>query len=635
MKIRTLTLFSFFLTSFLQGQNLDTLPAVDTEVLARAYYPDDRDAPAYYLLKSKKVFYRKRGNKTEQVTVVHEKLQIFSAKGYEYATINIQLLELNGVKERLDNFQGVTYSLDVNGEVENTRVDIQNVLTSNLSDNFVGKSITMPQVGIGSIIEYSYTVVSPFLYDIPTIEVQSAIPVEELVAEIAVLDEQKVNVFQKGLYDFKIEVDTLLSPGLFKPIRNFSIHQKNIPAMVQEPLMGDINLFLATLEFNVFGYVDLGRGVIEEFPNTWEKVLLEYNSNDDFQYAQKARSFYKEDLIQSDSITGVMSLVRNKIKWNEQFGAIAEYGIRDAYRLGKGNVADMNLTLLSMLRSLGIESYPVFTSSKFNGPIFFPKSDAFDYLIVAVKNGEEYIYLDASDKYVGINDLPSWIQNSEAFILKSKKEIERVVLNKSSPGISTTLLSYDINDRGIVTGKLQRRMMNYFAADFRAEYDEKYQPFIGDLSLDSYEVKNLDLVFEPLVERISFHGDQDVYKAEKEISFVPLLFESIKDQLFEATTRITPIEFGNKFNQRYVVQVELPEQYTIKSAPIKKSYLLPENLGQIDFESSSVKNQYKLILNFQINSPVISSEYYPYLVEYFEFLIKYTNEKVVFEKKEI
>ncbi|MGB0777761.1 MAG: hypothetical protein ACPGR7_07025 [Flavobacteriaceae bacterium] len=632
MKIKTLALLLFFLTTGLFAQNVDSLDVVDKELLKRVYYPEDPEVPAYYQFKRKKTFFRKRSGRVEQVTIIHERLQIFSAEGYDFASVNLQLLSFNDRRERLLDFQGMTYNLDDNGEILYTPIDMQSILTTDLGQNFVSKSFTMPQVNIGSIIEYKYVVVSPFLFDISAVEVQSIIPVEELAVEVAVLDAQKVNIFQKGLYDFKIRVDTLISPGFARPIRNFTIYEQDVPAMIEEPLMGSMDLYISTLEFDVFGYVQPELGISEEFPHTWEKVLSQYISNDDYRYAQKPRSFYEDELVRSDSIEGAMNLVREKIQWNERFGAVPDYGIRDAYRLKKGNVADINLALLSMLRSLDIECYPVFTSSKFNGPILFPKSDALDYVLVAVKSADNYIYLDASDKYAGINDLPNWILNSEAFIVKSKKEIERVVLNSSSPGISTSLLSYEIRDNGSVSGKLQRRLMNYFAADFRAEYDENYNPYLGDMKLDSLDVKNTDLVFEPILEYITFSGDQDIVISENQISFLPLLFESIQDQIFESETRITPIEFGNRFNQRYVVQVKLPENYIIKSEAVNTSYKLPDNLGQIDFESSSIENQYKLILNFQINSPVISVDYYPYLVRYFDFLIKHTNEKVVFAK---
>ena len=70
----------------------------------------------------------------------------------------------------------------------------------------------------------------------------------------------------------------------------------------------------------------------------------------------------------------------------------------EATKSWSGNSATVNFALISLLRYMGLEAWPLLISTRSNGPIFkdFPLVYQFNHAICHVKvNGKEYI-LDAT-----------------------------------------------------------------------------------------------------------------------------------------------------------------------------------------------------------------------------------------------
>ena len=63
-------------------------------------------------------------------------------------------------------------------------------------------------------------------------------------------------------------------------------------------------------------------------------------------------------------------------------------GTRKAYLEGEGNVADINLLLIAMLRSQGVDANPVLVSTRNNGIPLFPTRKGFNYVICKRSKGD-------------------------------------------------------------------------------------------------------------------------------------------------------------------------------------------------------------------------------------------------------
>ncbi len=120
------------------------------------------------------------GNSEGWFTLMHQvkrRIYIFNKKGFDLATVAVYLYHSTkrDAEEKLESLKATTYNL-VNDKVEETKLDKNDVFKDKISENYVVKKFTMPAVKEGSIIEYSYTIKSEFLFNLQPWEFQGAYP---------------------------------------------------------------------------------------------------------------------------------------------------------------------------------------------------------------------------------------------------------------------------------------------------------------------------------------------------------------------------------------------------------------------------------------------------------------------------
>ncbi|WAC02080.1 DUF3857 domain-containing protein [Lacinutrix neustonica] len=103
------------------------------------------------------------------------KLKILNRKGFDKATISIFLYKNNSKKERVEDIIATTYNND-NGENTQTKLTKDQIFEERYNDNYTIVKFTMPNVKEGSVITYSYKVISPFIYKYKSWRFQEDIP---------------------------------------------------------------------------------------------------------------------------------------------------------------------------------------------------------------------------------------------------------------------------------------------------------------------------------------------------------------------------------------------------------------------------------------------------------------------------
>ncbi|WP_295123323.1 DUF3857 domain-containing protein [uncultured Chitinophaga sp.] len=103
----------------------------------------------------------------------HRRVKIINKNGYDAANEAISVYVSGASEERLSNLRGATYNLEDN-KVVTTQLENKSVFTDKYTKKHSLKKFTMPNVREGSIIEYSYTITSDFLFNLQPWEFQSA-----------------------------------------------------------------------------------------------------------------------------------------------------------------------------------------------------------------------------------------------------------------------------------------------------------------------------------------------------------------------------------------------------------------------------------------------------------------------------
>lgn len=115
------------------------------------------------------------GNERGWLNSVYKKkirIKVMNKSALDVANVRIELYEKEGDAENIEGITATTYNLD-NGVVAATKLDKTNIFTEKYDRNHTEVKFALPSVIAGSIIEYSYTIKSNFLFNIPSWEFQN------------------------------------------------------------------------------------------------------------------------------------------------------------------------------------------------------------------------------------------------------------------------------------------------------------------------------------------------------------------------------------------------------------------------------------------------------------------------------
>ncbi|MFB0903733.1 MAG: transglutaminase-like domain-containing protein, partial [Nonlabens sp.] len=255
-----------------------------------------------------------------------------------------------------------------------------------------------------------------------------------------------------------------------------SFTQQHIPSLLPEFLSGNLNKYRAKMIINIASFNDVQTGKVrKEFGTTWEAVAKTIYDSDKFGDEVKRSRFFRkdlEDLTQSlttpkEKVTAILDFLKLKVKWDGKYGVFTKDGIKEAYKKGSGNVSEVNLLLVSMLREAEIEANPVLVSSVDNETPIFPTREGFNYIVVQVSYGDEKVLVDATEKFAGLNLLPIRAANWKGRLIKKDGSSEWIRLTDNQKSEDIVFLNIKLDSESEATGSGQKRHTNYRALNSR------------------------------------------------------------------------------------------------------------------------------------------------------------------------
>ena len=156
----SLLILAFLSFSFAYTQMPDTFGNVSELEKNITSYEKDPDANAIVLYESGDNYFKVINRYVRLVKEYHVKIKIFNEKGFDEATISIPLQKTNKSSEKLTKIKAETH----NGNNQFA------VLPSEIHEKDINEYrkehvFTFPKLEKGSIIEYKYTIVSPYFFN--------------------------------------------------------------------------------------------------------------------------------------------------------------------------------------------------------------------------------------------------------------------------------------------------------------------------------------------------------------------------------------------------------------------------------------------------------------------------------------
>ncbi|CAL2089476.1 DUF3857 domain-containing protein [Tenacibaculum sp. 190524A02b] len=636
-RIYLLFIFSINLSiCFSQKSKSSKLGNVSREEVEMVLYEKDTLANAVVLFEHGNYYLDERRD-YKKTTDYYFKVKIINAEAFEKATISIPFYK----DEKVHHIKGITYNLSESGKVTKTHLVDTNVYTKELSAKWKEKTFTMPNIKEGSVIEYVYSVSSPYS-KIDDWEFQSDIPKVKSDFTASILGNWRYNVRIIGYHklqrnDASVKKSCLYMPGIGTGdclILEYGLD--DIPAFKEEDYMLSAENFKSKLVFELKSFTHPSRGT-EKYTKTWKDAdkKLRFNFLDN---QGSKKSFFKKKLpehifLESSELEKAkkaFDFIKKHYTWNGKYWPSQKIRVKNAFENKSGTIFDINLSLYNSLKAIGVDCNLVLTATRDRAQPtkLHPIINDFNYLFVkATVEGEVY-YLDASNKYLPFGLVQFQALNGQGRILDFKKGSFWEEINIKNKTFKNTKAKLVLNEDSTVKTDFVITRRGYYALDKREElknksYDDRVASFESKypyLEVDDYTVENIEAPEKILKEKYSVTLE-DVYR-DGSFYINPYLISRKTINPFKLEKRDYPVDFGYPIENTYVLSLKIPDGYKIKEEIKNKAMALPQNGGTFIINSTFKKNILTLFCRWNINKPLYNSAEYFALKKYFKHIIK-------------
>ena len=653
MRKQVFVLLLLFNSSFIFAQKeLPVFGEIGKEDLQMKECDFDKDAEAYKLISFGDVRYNSLGESFVIVSEKRVRIKILKDNGLERANIKIRFYSKKDY-EIIKNIAGNTFNLDNNGQIVTTKLEKSSIYQKRIDNQISEISFTLPDVKVGSVIEYKFTDTKKSIASLDDWYFQDAIPTRTSMYRILVPSFFKFvtqllanqNVEQKS----ENKNATMFSDG---DNINYVSEQKtyiikNVPALRVEPYMGASKDYLERVIFQLSGIRNLD-GVTKEIMSTWPALIKELLEEADFGLQLKKNFLHTKDL--DDSLKNVQGdynkmlviheYVRKNMNWDGSEGIYSSDGIKSAWDKKSGNNTELNLILINLLRDAGLKSYPLLVSTKDNGTVnvIYPFLQQFNNTMTLVIIGDKKYVLNAADKYNPAYLIPYDVLDNDALIVDKEKGGWIKLSDNKYKFRSVVSLLANITSDAEMKGKAIVYNYGYSKnprikefKEYKSSFNDYFKKEYTELTIDSIKVEDAEVDTLPLKQTVDFtlplnsSGD---YKY-----FTLNLFQGLEKNPFVADKRNTGIDFNFKQSYTIMGKVTIPDDYQFEELPKSVRMIMPDTsivLKRI-IQAGPQSIDFRISLDF--SKSFYGASTYPLLQEFYKKLFSTLNEQIVIKKK--
>ena len=597
-------------------------------------------------------------------TYVKVRIHILTEKGREYANREI-VYRCNDKKPTSENdavkgVEACSYNL-VDGKVVKTAMEGKYEFKEKVNDYYYRLKFTIPEVKVGSIIEYKYEVSSPRCTEIPTWMIQHKEPVRYSYYCITIPEWFYYHVEGHGYAPIRhkqssatLTVPTKSGAAIIMA-NKYVIEAENLRPFEKENLIYGQDDYAQRMDFELMNVRIPGQSY-QSFTKSWKEVRYYLEEKADYLLHLKIKNPYADEMASlgldgktaSQKASILFAFLKKKLKWDGKYALVSKNPLK-AIKEGKGSNADLNFIYMAMLRDAGVTATPLLLRWRSHGrlPITYASIDKLDTFIVAFTDDNgALLFADTSADYGDINILPANLMaegvlyNPDIAAKSSAAPTRGEIydLSQIRGNTTTTRLNSILSPDGKINGQRINNHVGFNSLIYKENYHEvadsmalveKIEKELG-CKLGSFKVKNVEGVGRAVEERMRFTKDA-VVDGDR-IYFNPLVFPDEKKNWFTKPERVLPVEFPACQTTTITSVVTIPEGYELEEMPKNQIVRLEGYLaGVISFEMQD-RN---LITKYQnlMESTFIPAEKYDDLRKYWSDLLKVNSMMVGVKKK--
>ena len=596
------------------------------------------------------------------------RIKVLKKSGFDIATDIIPVYSDGFEEERLTDLKASTYNLE-NGRVIETKLDDKSIFTDKVDKYTSRKKFTLPAVKEGSIIEISYTITSDF-YDYlrswnfqgeyPILWSEYNVRIPEYFHYVA-LTQGDQNFFIKTSKtepaDYTIRVSGgAESDDVYHLTGSDVVNRwvkKDVPSLKEESFTTTINNYISRIEFQLHYYQFGVSGQRHDYLGNWniasDKLLKsEYFSaaldNDNAWMSSEMKAIVSDAHSNLEKIQKIYFYLRDHFTCTDFDSYYVYKTLKSVFKAKSGNVAEINLLLVAMLRHENLVADPMLLSTREHGfaSETYPLIKKFNYVICAAKDENKLYYLDASRPYLGFAQLPVECYNGLArAINRDNLYVIRLDPDSLKEQKMTTVLI--INDeKGQPSGSFQSTLGKIESYKLREKVNKKTERgFFNDIqteygsevSIENTSIDSLTKLDFPVKVQYDFNiksgsGTDMIY-------FNPMMAEEWKENPFKSSDRKYPVEMPYTIDETYSLSMDIPDGYTVDELPKSARVSFNETEGSFEYLIQQSGTGIQLKSRIRLNKSVFQPDEYNTLREFFGFIVKKESEQIVFKKKKV
>ncbi len=611
------------------------------------------------------------GNAKGDFTLVFKRfmrIKILNKNGYDAASQEILIYRDGMYGEDLRELKASTFNLE-NGSVSETKLDSKSVFTDKIDKNYSNKKFTMPAVREGSVIDISYTVWSDYYNYLRPWNFQGEYPC--LWSEYEVIIPQFFHyVFMKH-GDQNFFINTSKDVPEFYSVREsggasssddvYNISSmaidnrwvmKDVPVLKEENFTSSLKNYISAIEFQLHYVQYTATSERHDRMGSYfiasEKLLKNENfgaelDQDNGWMTSELNIITIGCTTPLQKMQKIYTYIRDHFTCTNHNGIYTDNSLKSVFKSKSGNIAEINLLLVAMLRHENIVADPVILSTRDHGYAsdIYPLMRKFNYVICIAKDSGFNYMLDASWPKLSFGKIDNDCYNGGAREINAEHP-NLFYLNTDSlkeSKITSTFIFNDDKVAGALSGTYTSVLGNTESYDLRKkvskkseeEYFKDIKSYNSDFTITNTGIDSLTQLDMPAT--IHYDFSYKISSDDEIIYFNPMMSEGYKDNPFKSAERKYPVEMPYVMDEIYVLNMEIPKGYVVDELPKSARVSLNGTEGSFEYIIAGDDSNVQLRSRIKLNKATFEPDDYSTLRDFFAYIVKKQSEQVVFKKK--
>lgn len=656
MLIKKIAVFVFVLSTqitFSQSERNDEFGQPTANEFELKNYEAEPEASGVILYESGNYYAVSIVKKTafRLVMEIHRKVKVFDITKFGYSTVEIPYYVGNGFyEEEILNYKAITH----NGILQDA-VNADSFYEIEKSGGRKALKFTFPNVQNGSILEYKYTLVTPYFFDMDGWEFQHELPsIYSFFQTVLPLNIK----FNRVLYGPKkldnhsnfIKKDDFLIPsnnGHVDSEVNIYV-MKNIPSFEEEKFMLSRKNYISRIAYEPLSYKPF-HGEEKVYTRSWKDVDHQFESRGDFGDQLNKNNYFRRKLpnailqIKDDMerAKAVYGFIQNNYTWNGRYFNYSN-DIKDSFQNKLGNVSDINLSLVNALEASNLQSKSVILSTRDNGlpTDLYPVLSNFNYVVAVLQINNENILLDATNKQAPFGVIPFQALNVQGRVMDFKNGSYWMPIEPFKQNIHFANAQIAAEADGSFSGKVNQASYGYIGLKKRnaieeetlEKYIKKEENDKAGIEIDSLQVEDLSQIEKPFKENYSISIEPETVGGK--VILHPFFNKTyLNENPFKMKERSYPMDFGFPFTNTYIISIDLGSVYEIEQLPKSRIIKLQGEDGECSVTYAAEGSKINIRFNMKLSAHHFPPDAYQSLKEFFGTMITMLKEESIVLKK--